>query len=535
MVNVNDIVLILGTYDLPDRLEHKILFRATEQVKNGEFGSFTDVYSWITHFLDNVDSWNALPPTRLDKPLVEQDNYGSLNDFIEDKKEVEQEGTLISQALWVVQSELSELENSILEQVASSVGDDLMLGIDLRKISRNIPIIKRKLRALVEGFEVNGKLLIPKSDVLQFQFTPSLDVIYRRNRTDRRFLTDEQATEVFAAYVTYEGNALEASRHLPYHVHTIRKYWHSMLGKKPCGNTLSPVEMAKVLQAYDKYCGNATEASRHLPHSLGTITKHWKNIIGKNPRLTILTASEIRLILGSHKDFGGNIAQASRALGYSAPTVRSYWSSYGLEIHSRRRLSKEQIDDVVQVYGKFDGNSFAASKELGYDHTTIARHWENHGLELKKRCLSSKQVDTVLEAYETFGGNRRKAAKALGYHKNTIERYWIDKGLMPTDLGESTLPPEQVSEINGSYRTYHGRVNDAVAHLPFSRETIRRQWMLQGFEINDGKQLHPGEIRRIEAAHETYDGNAYQCAKYLPFCINTILKYWRLAELPTGD
>ena len=86
--------------------------------------------------------------------------------------------------------------------------------------------------------------------------------------------------KIVAAYKIYNGNAAEASEHLPYHQITIRKYWNSagLKSKGRRGSTLKPEDVQRITEVYPMYHGNAKEASRHIPFSDYKIRRVWKAV-----------------------------------------------------------------------------------------------------------------------------------------------------------------------------------------------------------------------------------------------------------------
>ncbi len=82
---------------------------------------------------------------------------------------------------------------------------------------------------------------------------------------------------IVAAYKTYEGNASEASRHMTHSIQTILRCWEDAgLDIMQQGHPLEEAQIAEIVAAHPTYKGNASEASRHLPYHMDTISKYWK-------------------------------------------------------------------------------------------------------------------------------------------------------------------------------------------------------------------------------------------------------------------
>ena len=379
------------------------------------------------------------------------------------------------------------------------------------------------------------------------------EFLKRRNEQLRlrtsKFLTPQNIAEIVTAHATYNGNASEAARNLPYNYGTILKYWKEVglktaryLGEVP---RLNQQQIDEIVIAYDTYGGNSSKTAENLHYTSSTILKHWRragleigpSIAGQNK----LNQQQIDEIVAAHSTFDGNASQAANDMPYNNNTIIKYWKEAGLETGSRgsdRKLNQEQIDAIVNAHPIYNGNVVEAARNLPHREHTIQKYWEEVGLELKepqKRNLTQEQKAEIVAAYHTYHGNSREAARNLHHSHGTIVGYWREAGLEINTRDKSLkLVRESIDEIVTAHATYNGNAFQASHHLPYDNNTILKYWREAGLRIKQiGEQasLSEEEIGEIIAAHATYNGNALQASRELHHAHSTVTKYWREADL----
>ena len=152
----------------------------------------------------------------------------------------------------------------------------------------------------------------------------------------RRYLSQSQIEEVLAAYETFEGNASQAAKTLPCSRTSVLRRWKKAgFMAHPRGRRgLMQKQIDEICEAYKTFNGNALQASRILPYTHQSIQRYWEKaglaIVKNNRGRSGLTQAQIKEICEAYETFNGNVRQASRALLYSHPSILKYWRKAGL-------------------------------------------------------------------------------------------------------------------------------------------------------------------------------------------------------------
>ncbi|MBI4010193.1 MAG: DEAD/DEAH box helicase family protein [Candidatus Aenigmarchaeota archaeon] len=373
------------------------------------------------------------------------------------------------------------------------------------------------------------------------------EFLKRRNEQLRlrtsRFLSPQNIAEIVAAHATYNGNASEATRHLPYTRRTIMMYWKEA-GLKP-SRTLRVVHRLNQQQievAYYTYGGNANEAAKNLGCYASTVLGYWRragfeigpSAMGKNKK----NQQQMEDIVAAYYTYGGNSSQAAKHLGYAIGTILKYWREAGLVTRTAKSdmLTQEQRDRIIAAHASYDGNPVEATKNLPHRKHTIIRYWENADLEVREPNiikLSQEEIGGIVAAHTTYDGNAREAARKLGYPYNLVMKHWREAGLEIWSH-DTILSQEEIDKIIGAYETYNGFASRAAQYLPYSHGTFLRVWKQAGLRtrrLGEQHRLSPEAIDEIVAAYTIYNGNVLQVSRKLLRTHKTVTKYWREAGL----
>ncbi len=255
-------------------------------------------------------------------------------------------------------------------------------------------------------------------------------------------LYEWQVREIVEAHSIFKGNALAASRGLDYSDDTIVKYWRAN-GLEADGwqnqssQTLPQKDIDQIIDAHATWNGNSLEASRHLPYAHSTICKYWaeSGLDRKGAEDVGLSASQREKIIGAYSTYGGSAQAVAGVLGHSPETVKIYWKAAGLEVDKRgTELDKEEIGRIVAAYDEYEGRLSEAARGLKRAPQTVRKHWVANGLEIRAAgCndLKPSQIEEITAGYETYSGNLREASRHLSFGRATIGKYWKAAGLIP--------------------------------------------------------------------------------------------------------
>ena len=91
-------------------------------------------------------------------------------------------------------------------------------------------------------------------------------------------LKPHQVQQLLEAHKTYGGKATKVAKGLHHNIETVLKYWRDA-GLRIRGqgdSNLSDEEVKVIVAGYKTYNGNAKEATKYLPYSSSTIRKYWR-------------------------------------------------------------------------------------------------------------------------------------------------------------------------------------------------------------------------------------------------------------------
>ncbi len=95
---------------------------------------------------------------------------------------------------------------------------------------------------------------------------------------NKNSLTPQKIQEIIDSYPRFQGNAYQAAKHLLYSRNTILYHWRNAgleISKPINRQKLSEERIGEIKKAHETFNGNAREAARHLPYSVSTIWRYW--------------------------------------------------------------------------------------------------------------------------------------------------------------------------------------------------------------------------------------------------------------------
>jgi len=325
----SEVIWIINTYELHEKLKEKIIRIATRRINEGGSNSFDNRYRMIDRLIEKFQyPFRELNHLRLDtstKKGVRLHDIIGTNDTnperILNQKETKEDRLTLDGAIAVLSGEIDELDLKLMNQLLNQ-DKTTKLNIPPEELLASVPEIRKRLEVLAKIYEKNGRLVIPQRPIVHINFDPfkikfgqrdyngdslaffrkhqsvyrgmtrselarfdqGLYLTLRRSgqiskaipKVKKRPLSPKENIEVLVAYSQFDGNAKKAASHSPYSRETFRRKWkRAGLNAKGRGN-LSPNQMNLIIHSYQKYEGNSCEAARHLPYSRSSIRKYWE-------------------------------------------------------------------------------------------------------------------------------------------------------------------------------------------------------------------------------------------------------------------
>jgi len=203
-----DIQQIIETYELPSKLEERILVIALRRVEEGSIGDFTTTYREIADLIE------AFRTPRQEKYAVRldsaqrNDNERTFHEMIgniDPKLDSVSEDAASVPADILPQKIVDQLEEKVdemtLRKMKEVFGDymNFDLGLAPEDIVQSKSIIEARVQQLFERFNVDGKIKIPRRPIKRVTFEPELRIEFGKRRFDGNPLAFfQENSEVYA-------------------------------------------------------------------------------------------------------------------------------------------------------------------------------------------------------------------------------------------------------------------------------------------------------------------------------------------------
>ncbi len=423
-----EIINIIKTYELPEKIERYIISIAKTRLKELNFQSFDYKYRYIAELIDKFQiPYNERFNISLDKP-IKKDSKSRFDNLIGEER----------------------LEKIYDEERISFINSLLQSGDEIN------PEIREILSEFAEKYKVGNSIILPPRPIVSVNFNPfsieygpdyPLDIIAKywrknwrkiRNRRNERNeeLMREHKDFIFKIYNLYSGNATRAAQNTIYSKGTFLRHWRKsgleVKISKPPVRYLSEKDKQKIINSYNIYNGNISKASKELHHNQGTISRIWKEAGLENPiDVRALPKEDIEKILEAHTLCNGIAAKAEKYLHHSLSTILKYWKLNGLKVNPPNgKYSNKDKTKIIESHLIYKGNASEASRNLGYAVDTILRQWRIAGLVPPSKIILSKESkQNIIKAYQVYDKNIRKTSRELHHSQETISNIWKTNGL----------------------------------------------------------------------------------------------------------
>ncbi len=397
MVSEKDARWIVGTYDLPHKLEQGVTRFAIERLnyskKNFYSVTFDDLYRDIAWLIDDVFKvpYEARRVSSLDSRIVWGTLYDSIGKEDEQEEEKEKPKLSISKVVNALRNRLDlPYLDAINELLSIKSGTheyaDLLWSITPDKIDTRL--LEERLQELRDRYERDGRLVIPPRPISAIRFKP-LSIEFGRRRYNGNPIA--LFRENFEAYKDRSRSRLSSFDSGIYRALRIYGQLELAIPEKIITNSLPQEKIAEIPYTVEANEGNTTASAKILNLSRKTTSKHAKAAGVKVRKVgdPLFSSKEISdNIIPAHAKFDGYAWEASKHKygldnkKYSASTFLRYWRSYGLPIQKRSRqpLYQKKRDLFVAAFSAFDGNATEAAEYLPYDRHTFSRSWRALGL-----------------------------------------------------------------------------------------------------------------------------------------------------------
>ena len=356
----------------------------------------------------------------------------------------------------------------ILQLIKSPSTAYTLLNDVPKEVSDLIPAIQHRIGILAKIYEKGGEIVFPKRLISSIQFDPFYIRFSPRRYNGNPLTFFEQHRDFFekfcksrkqlywfdaGIYDTLRKNG-QLSLAIP-HANPFRVELGRRLGKKEL--KLTEKQLEEIALAHSTYQGNASETARNLPYSYATIINRWKDfklpVLGKpnyQRKQHKLLSEQIDDIILAHSTYQGNTSEAARHLPYCYATIRKYWKEARFESSEKAlgrdlSLSQEKIEKIVAAHSTYQGNALLAAKNLCHSHRTVTKYWMQAELPINQsrrgkpvlvKRLPEDKIKAIISCYYDFDGKAYRAGRSLEVCGGTVLKYWKEAGLPVRRKGE---------------------------------------------------------------------------------------------------
>lgn len=392
--NEDLIEYIVSTYNLPHKLEDKIIRITTEQIHKFYIHNFNDAYEYISNLVEKFKiPFRERTGIRGDKPINPDsgetffDLIGAedsiLTNLFEESKGFSRTKSL-DEIIYILES---SLDKSDIELMRRSFNCNLSFYVREEDIIAKANEIGERFRELIGVYGRKGKLIIPKRPIAQIQFNP-LSIKFRNRKYHGNPLAFfEKHKDVYGGMSRSELASVDSSLYV-----TLLKTKQLSIAIPECknrnyhGNPLAFFNEHKdiysgmsrgELYAFDKglYSALWREKQLHI-----TIPERRRMKYGKNALA----------FFNEHKDIYGEMSK-TELFHFDRGLYTALKRNNQLHvIKDRNVLSKKEIEDIIDMYHACGGNASLICRELNRNHETVTKYLGKRGLKPSGRLRKAK-------------------------------------------------------------------------------------------------------------------------------------------------
>ncbi len=340
---------IVGTYELTERLEGRIISIATRRLNEIGISGFDNAYRYVDGLIEKfrVPFVNRLPVS-LDQTVSFDDDMtlhevtGTNDPALRilsgnaELDETESAGMRIDEALDLIKGRTDNLTVQLFDQLmrnSSLVKIDGRINMTSDEVQSSIPKILERLETLSEKYQRGGKLTIPKRPIIYIHLKPELYIRFGQR--------------------SYKGNPLA------FYMANLDVY--SGMGRK-------------ALSDFDGGLYRALGRHKQLHLAIPEV----KELFNLPP--TTLPQEEITRINDAYDPSNPNARLVGRQLGHGHKEILRYWQKGGKGTNTIKRFKPSEETAFKEAYYKHHGIANRATQDLHYSRQAITRHWKMYGL-----------------------------------------------------------------------------------------------------------------------------------------------------------
>lgn len=182
--------MIIRTYELPPKLEGRIMMIAERRVEelrlsNFEEITFEEIYDYVARLVERFRApFHERSFASLDAPLVAGSDL-TLLDIVAQPRIAgttyeEYSALTLKETIGLLEGRLEQPSLQLLRSMMLTLGPEYELDVGRDKLLRTIPRISRRLEALVERYVKSGRLAVPGRRIVRVQLEPEPLIVFGR-------------------------------------------------------------------------------------------------------------------------------------------------------------------------------------------------------------------------------------------------------------------------------------------------------------------------------------------------------------------
>ncbi len=185
-----DIRTIIATYELPPKLEERILNIALRQHEEEGFAGFTEMYQRVSHLVDRFkEDWKEKSFVRLDD---KSDENSSLHEriggedsglvlILDDETENDDRGVVLRETLDLLQTKI-DLQIFTRMHTLFETYFESHLDLTSEQVVGLKDVIEERAKEAFACHVKEGKLMLPRRPIKRFRFTPELEIEFGKRK-----------------------------------------------------------------------------------------------------------------------------------------------------------------------------------------------------------------------------------------------------------------------------------------------------------------------------------------------------------------
>jgi hypothetical protein len=434
MAPENVVELLVRSYDLPVKLEERVLQIAQAEVREQDLISPEEQFYCVEEIVERFQrNWREERAIRFDEAQFEEGSRtnhevianttyepSELIEMAEDSPHV-----TVGKVFEILEDHFDDVSLEFLKR-ALKVGKDIILDIPEDRIQERAPWVLEKLQSLVQKYTRNGKVVLPPRQIKNIRFCDGLEIDFVR----RDFGGDPLAFYLEHLEV-YEGMGKTELFDFDYGLYAALFDTGKIDSVISDRRLFSSEKITAVVAAKETFNGQHNLVAANLGVHRETVKKYWRaDDVRKKMGRCSYSIADVAMILSAHKGSGGSSRKAEKNNSrFSRKTYAKYWAAAGFPIRpvGWQSVSDDVVEQMKTTFEESNGNISEVSRITGSTYKTIVARLSSNDKKVKgtgksNPGLNDQTKEKMFEVYRECG-NYTQTSRIMGIGRNTVMKY----------------------------------------------------------------------------------------------------------------